>query len=435
MPAPPSAHTDPPPPDRAGAGWLSTLGWACYLACSWTWCIGMFLPVLLVRDYGIWGFVVFAVPNVLGAAAMGWVLRERSASRALVHRHRPAMVLFSLVTIAFQIFFVGYLGSFEGTLAIGAVLPAGLVLALVMWLVPRRSGVLRLAAWAVGGFSLVAFAIYVRRGGIEPPVSLESQRAAWIAPVSAFGFLLCPYLDRTFHRVRLESSDSEARATFTVGFGVVFTCMILFTLAYAPWMIAFDAARGRERIVDDPHSIVLAHILLQLFFTVGAHAGESAARSRAGSIALLAGALVLALAMPASARIIGAFGGPADRESVYRLFMAFYGLVFPAYVWLCMIPTRDGHSGIDDTAGRRKLIAWAVAVAVAAPAFWMGFIEREEWWLGPGLGVVLLARVFIPGGAGFGRLPREPSGAPVPAPTRPPTLAAHATPEPGPGDA
>src|SRR5690242_7362807 len=65
--------------EQTGAGrtsWLRVLGWGAYLACSWTWCISMFLPVLLVRDYGVWGFVVFAVPNVIGAGAMGWVLRN-----------------------------------------------------------------------------------------------------------------------------------------------------------------------------------------------------------------------------------------------------------------------------------------------------------------------------------------------------------------------
>ncbi|HTL30770.1 MAG TPA: hypothetical protein VL282_16180, partial [Tepidisphaeraceae bacterium] len=36
------------------------IGWAIYLGMSWTWCIGMFLPVLLVRDYGFWGWLVFA---------------------------------------------------------------------------------------------------------------------------------------------------------------------------------------------------------------------------------------------------------------------------------------------------------------------------------------------------------------------------------------
>src|SRR4051812_32860256 len=85
---------------RAGArGWL---GWAVYLATSWTWCIGMFLPVLLVRDYGTWGWFVFALPNVVGAAAMGWILRTREQSVRIVDQHRFACLAFSFVTITFQ---------------------------------------------------------------------------------------------------------------------------------------------------------------------------------------------------------------------------------------------------------------------------------------------------------------------------------------------
>ena len=34
------------------------LSWAVYLGVSWTWCIGMFLPVLIMRDYGIAGWLV-----------------------------------------------------------------------------------------------------------------------------------------------------------------------------------------------------------------------------------------------------------------------------------------------------------------------------------------------------------------------------------------
>ena len=52
------------PNSLAAPSWMNTLGWAAYLGMSWTWCIGMFLPVLLIRDYGIWGFVVFAVPTL-----------------------------------------------------------------------------------------------------------------------------------------------------------------------------------------------------------------------------------------------------------------------------------------------------------------------------------------------------------------------------------
>src|SRR5262249_4159216 len=84
----------------------SWLAWAVYLACSWTWCIGMFLPVLLVRDYGIWGWLIFAIPNMLGAAAMGWVTKSAASSILMVDAHRKACRIFSVVTISFQIYFM-----------------------------------------------------------------------------------------------------------------------------------------------------------------------------------------------------------------------------------------------------------------------------------------------------------------------------------------
>ncbi|MEO6436421.1 MAG: hypothetical protein ABIP55_11780, partial [Tepidisphaeraceae bacterium] len=97
------------------SSFLSPIAWAIFLATSWTWCIGMFLPVLLVRDYGIWGWVVFAIPNVLGAAAMGWTVRDAEASRTLVAAHQTACSWFSLVTLAFHVFFVIWLSRlFDG---------------------------------------------------------------------------------------------------------------------------------------------------------------------------------------------------------------------------------------------------------------------------------------------------------------------------------
>jgi hypothetical protein len=38
---------------------------------------------------------------------------------------------------------------------------------------------------------------------------------------------------------------------------------------------------------------------------------------------------------------------------------------------------------------------FALAVVVAGPMYWMGFIERQWVWLVPGLGVVLLARLLL----------------------------------------
>ncbi|MDB5331074.1 MAG: hypothetical protein JWP03_2225, partial [Phycisphaerales bacterium] len=72
--------------------------------------------------------------------------------------------------------------------------------------------------------------------------------------------------------------------------------------------------------------------------------------------------------------------------------MALYGLVFPAYVWLCMVPGRGKVAAPD----RGKLAVLAIAVVVAAPMFWMGFIAGRMFWLSPGLAVVLLARVALP---------------------------------------
>ena len=65
----------------------------------------MFLPVLLVRDHGLWGWVVFAVPNVVAPRRWAWVLRDAAASERFVHRHRGACRAFSRVTIAYHIFF------------------------------------------------------------------------------------------------------------------------------------------------------------------------------------------------------------------------------------------------------------------------------------------------------------------------------------------
>ncbi|MDB5325177.1 MAG: hypothetical protein JWM57_746, partial [Phycisphaerales bacterium] len=106
-----------PPTSTDGNRW----SWAAYLGASWTWCIGMFLPVLLIRDYGPWAWVIFALPNVIGAGAMGWVMRSREMSHDYTIRHASACRLFSFVTIAFQLFFalwmlprllgpVGYVG-------------------------------------------------------------------------------------------------------------------------------------------------------------------------------------------------------------------------------------------------------------------------------------------------------------------------------------
>ena len=82
---------------------LHIAAWACFLGCSWTWVIGMLLPILLVRDYGVWGFVVFAAPNVLGAMAMGLVLQAPGRAARVLDEHRVMAGVFSNFTWVFHL--------------------------------------------------------------------------------------------------------------------------------------------------------------------------------------------------------------------------------------------------------------------------------------------------------------------------------------------
>lgn len=427
-----------------------TIGWAAYLACSWTWCIGMFLPVLLIRDYGLWGYVAFAVPNVIGAAAMGWLLWRRGHSERMVEVHQLAVKTFSDVTVAFQIYFLLWLirtASVPATWAIG--IAAALMFAASSVVAPRlkageKPGPLRfiraepllvvsLLVWFV---SAACAAAMIARGDVV--LALSSAKAApgliWLAPVCAFGFLLCPYLDMTFHLARQYQAAGRARASFALGFGVLFLAMILFTALYAQ---LFDTTRPTIVWATAGAAVVLVggHISMQMSFTIAAHADArrrlaGASRGKLRRSATRRGVaigLLIALVMKALAGGGGrTYAGISWGEIGYRLFMSFYGLVFPAYVWICMVPT--WRSPTRPT--KRQIAVWLAACAIAGPMYWMGFIERVEWWLGPGLAVVLLARIFIPkpaGATGPGdQEPGEPSGAPVPAPTHPPTLAAGA---------
>jgi hypothetical protein len=379
------------PRARANSGpALATIGWALYLACSWTWCIGMFLPVLLLRDYGLWGFVAFAVPNVVGAAAMGWVLTDAAAER-LVTKHAAACRAFSGVTIGFHLFFVQWLGTrITGEWWIIALVTAPIAAAILVGRPHRVMLGVAATVWAVSAAAIVsitrdrATAGDWTLGRADLPVDL-----LWLAPVCAFGFALCPYLDPTFLRARRECGRGAARAAFTLGFGAFFLAMILLTLLYAPlfWGGRFDQAFASVATLG----LLVGHVGLQAIFTCSAHWKESLPLGRGPLVALPLVGLLVGLPFLQGWSV----GGMPSHEVIYRCFMAFYGLVFPAYVWLCMIPTPDGHTGLGGERGRRKLLVWCGAVGLAAPFFWMGFVQLNEFYLAPGLLVVLAARLAV----------------------------------------
>ncbi|MGA3067481.1 MAG: hypothetical protein ABSF29_11615 [Tepidisphaeraceae bacterium] len=362
---------------------------------SWTWCIGMFLPVILLRDLGWPGFWVFAIPNCLGAAAMGWVLRDPAQSRRLVDRHESACIWFSLITILFHTFFAAWIiRRFAGP-ASGAILAVAFTF---FWILLQWPGVGKfLAAVLVLTVSLIALAIGLYRGDIpyvtQPlalsPTTLPPSDALWLAPVCLFGFLLCPYLDLTFHAARQATAPAEGRVAFTLGFCVLFPLMILFTAAYSGPVVLFLARHLYPQMVF----IVALHMIAHSAFTSAAHARQLAGRVRSISLrqfAIFALALVVAVILGIAPPRFPLNHNLAGGEIVYRAFLGFYGLIFPAYVWLRITP------------GRRSIYRVAFAVAAAIPMFCLGFIQQWTLWLLPGVAIPLLAKLnFTPRNASF----------------------------------
>jgi hypothetical protein len=369
-----------------------SLRWAAFLACSWTWCIGLFLPVLLVRDFGVWGFVVFAIPNVIGAAAMGWAFTSRETSMRLTVVHAPATRAFSLVTVAFHVFFaVAFLPELIGL--IGAAIVFALMLMLIVPVLMSRLHDATLATILLA-FTVVLFAAGAGAGVLSAPPAVPGDVVSILAlsAVCALGFIACPYLDLTFHRARQEcASIVESRVAFGIGFGVIFLAMILLTLFYSTSLLSPSTAPAARVIVG-------LHVAAQSLFTVGVHGTAlrgSADMSRSRALPVLAASatlvpVVLALASRwLDARDI-TWAGLGAPEIGYRLFLVFFGLIFPAYAWLCVHPGRGYHAPHP----RTRLLTTLVIV-VSLPFFYVAFIERMIVWALPAIAIVLAARLLV----------------------------------------
>jgi hypothetical protein len=396
--------------DAPRPSFWNTLGWGAYLACSWTWCIGMFLPVLMIRDFGWWSFPVFAIPNCLGAAAMGWVMRGPGASEAVVAAHGRAIRAFSVVTVAFQTFFLLWLtrGAQVRSTPVPQYIPiAGFGIAMLLAILNRMDRRARAVATVVLLTSIALGIAWMATAQPAVPGTSTSpqnnfQGLAFLAPVVCFGFGLSPYLDSTFHRAARNRTNSTPLA-FATGFLLFFPLMIGLTASYAPALLL---APGIGVFGTAPPNllptVITVHVAIQLGYTVGVHASEStpqpATKSLHGWTAFAVVVLALLAIPPMGTEFLH------DRsERTYRLFMSFYGLIFPAYVWICMIPTL--RSPTKPT--QRQLTTFLIAVTLAAPFYYIGFIQLHYWALAPGVMIPLLARFAI----GRPASPSEPKGA------------------------
>jgi len=388
---------------EATASKARILSWAAYLGGSWTWCIGMWLPVILLRDLGPWSFVIFALPNCIGAAAMGSILPTPSISVRAVQEHAVACRGFSIVTYLFQSYFLAALawGAEFSPLRLGVALAAFLVPTLIGPAVATRLAVHRAAAAGTLAFSLVMAIWFLaeHQGALKIPVAtgVATAQLAGLASVCVLGFALCPYLDLTFHRARQNLlSLSDSRSGFTIGFCAMFASMICLTLGYAIVLIGVNQAPGALMGLG-PWMLpvpMLLHVAMQLSLKILLHKEETSrslpAARRGNAWWMVVGAVVMAGLFVAT-KNVGNVMGLSPFEFTYRSFMSFYGLVFPAYVWLCMLPLRHGAPSPD----RRTLAIYVATLVAAAPFYWIGFIERRYEWTMLGVLIVLAARWFI----------------------------------------
>jgi hypothetical protein len=337
----------------------------------------MFLPVLLVRDFGIAGFLVFAIPNIVGAAAMGRVLPDAQSSERFVERHGAACAAFSGVTIVFHLFVLSWV--IYGLIGQSAYFITAGMLAVMLVIFLNEAATLILS-WLLLAGSLVAFAYAVSQfpnatANVHFTGSQPARNLLGLAPVCLAGFFLCPYLDLTFHRARQSTTPVGGVIAFAVGFGGCFASMILFTLWYSHLL---DPSRWSQ-IPRNIAWVIAAHMSAQSAFTIAAHLRSLAMNSPPFKNVGLGLGLFAAI----STLLVWWTKYQTNSETVYRMFMGFYGLIFPAYLWINL----RGPS-------RRALAVSAASIVFAAPMFWVGFIDGKMLWLIPGVMLILGARVL-----------------------------------------
>lgn len=362
--------------------WPRSLAWGVFCASSWAWCIGLFLPTVLRRLLGWPGFFAFAIPNVLGCAAFGFVLNQRS-SRRLRRMHRPAMLLFSAVTIAYQLLLAGWTGAAllaprlssnagEPAIWFGAAIGLACVMAvaaIVARLGDRALPAIAIAAW---GFSAAVLGFTATAPPMPPAFepTLDAAQLWGLLPALLLGFLCCPYLDLTFHRALRQGAR---KVTFTT-FGLTFATLIV--------LVAFladpDGPLGM-RITP----LVLGQLWVQLGFTIGVHAREvrfasierrPSARRWIVPTAVLAGVL---LGLPILAN-----------EPNYLRMLGWYGVVFPAYVLLAMVGERGRPRP-------RTYALLAVVLAVGIPCSEWGISTFRLAWMAAPAPILLAATLWL----------------------------------------
>jgi hypothetical protein len=348
----------------------NTLHYGFYLACSWLWCLGGFFPLILGRDYGWPALAAFTVFNVGGAMAMGFYFKQRLQQLNFERNHKPAIAIFSYVTIAYQLFFVAWLGTTVGQ----PFLLAGVVC--IAFIIYHSKNVI--TYWALL-FYLLSIGLFISFLGSDWQsfdISAKSYFPHVLLPL-AIGFIFSPYLDITFHRA-YKSSDNP-RLSFAIGFGVLFLSLVGFVFYYAGSLgdVFFNQAVPGAILYP-----VIGFLVLQTAFTIAAHSSELTTQQYlnpsllVGTIGLFSLIAVGVLTLVKGAPI--PWGDVPLEEIIYKFFLFFYSLVFPLYLLL-------GTS--------KPTYLWVLGICT--PAYAIGFLLGGAHSYSLTIGVVIILAVVI----------------------------------------
>ena len=331
---------------------LKTIGWGLYLASSWTWCIGMFLPVVLLHRYGWQGFLMFVIPNIIGCAAFGYVIKTPEKSKSLVEKYGKAMVLFSIATVAFHVFFISMilqmhsLDTYNPPFALIAIVIAGTIA-----IFPKYG-------WIIFGSSCWIVSLGIGLTFLPFDIQIEAtkpwQDVYWLLPITTFGFLLCPYLDPTFHRALQESPSKHSFGIF----GIAFAMMIGVTCLY------------QNVILTALPLVLLIHLGIQSIFTISTHIAEGdricGKRKRGVYAALMLIAVSIAFFIARTNK-----GDVALHIEDYLRFFVFYGLIFPGIVAAFML-TGKSFTWI-------RIALFTLVALISLPLLESAYIGDESW--------------------------------------------------------
>jgi hypothetical protein len=351
------------------SGSLRTVLSGFALATSWTWCIGMFAPIVIGQLMGWPGILAFAIPNILGCALFGY-LRSAERSREETRDHAAMMAFFSAATIAYQVFFAGWLWgpvlgeNFRMTPGEGTALASGAIFGAAVLLAAIPRGVLWMLAALAYPLSLLTFAFLPWSfifGGESQGIAFNSLalEGAWapmdlalVLPTIVFGFALSPNLDLTFHRARQEVPAGARPTNFAV-FGVTFASMLVLTVCY------LAAGPGA---LNNP--AVRTHMAIQLALTSALHLSE---------LRLVRIAPNARLVLGLGAGFVGLLAALlAPNRDTYLRFLGLYGLLFPAYAFLAL-----------RLIGRPRPIHWIAllaSLAVVTPLLDQSFTDEPTLW-------------------------------------------------------